>query len=68
MKTMDKPRLFSFTWHPYAIEPDVDYSNETPTLVEFKLEPKGTRHEADYRRIRLRWRAEAPHAGSHAHE
>ena len=41
VKTMDKPRLFSFTWHPYAIEPDVDYSNETPTLVEFKLEPKG---------------------------
>jgi len=36
---MDAPRLFSFTWHPYAIDPDVDYSAETPTLVEFRLEP-----------------------------
>jgi uncharacterized protein YndB with AHSA1/START domain len=30
--------LFSFTWHPYAIDPAVDYSKETPTLVEFRLE------------------------------
>ncbi|MDA8743699.1 SRPBCC family protein [Rubripirellula amarantea] len=36
---------FAFRWHPYAVETDVDYSNETPTLVEFRLEPKnaGTR-------------------------
>jgi Activator of Hsp90 ATPase homolog 1-like protein len=32
--------LFSFTWHPYAVDPDVDYSNEPVTLVEFRLEPK----------------------------
>jgi uncharacterized protein YndB with AHSA1/START domain len=37
--TMDRPRLFSFTWHPYGVDPDVDYSKETPTLVEFRLEP-----------------------------
>jgi len=30
--------LFSFTWHPYAVDPKADYSGETPTLVEFKLE------------------------------
>lgn len=36
---MEPPRLFSFTWHPYAIDPEVDYSGETPTLVEFRLEP-----------------------------
>ncbi len=30
--------LFSYTWHPYAIDPAVDYSKETPTLVEFRLE------------------------------
>jgi hypothetical protein len=36
---MEAPRLFSFTWHPYAIDPDVDYSRERPTLVEFRLEP-----------------------------
>ena len=34
-------RLFSFTWHPYAVEPGVDYAGEPPTLVEFRLEPRG---------------------------
>lgn len=32
---------FAFRWHPYAIDPKADYSHETPTLVEFHLEPKG---------------------------
>jgi uncharacterized protein YndB with AHSA1/START domain len=32
---------FSFTWHPYAIDPKADYSAETPTLVEFTLTPSG---------------------------
>jgi uncharacterized protein YndB with AHSA1/START domain len=36
---MERPRLFSFTRHPYAVEPGVDYSGEPPTLVEFRLEP-----------------------------
>ena len=42
---MEKPRLFSFTWHPYAVDPEVDYSGEPSTLVEFRLEPipDGTR-------------------------
>lgn len=39
---MDEERLFAFTWHPYAIDPAVDYSKETPTLVEFTLTPLGT--------------------------
>lgn len=30
---------FAFTWHPYAADPDTDYSKEEPTLVEFTLEP-----------------------------
>jgi uncharacterized protein YndB with AHSA1/START domain len=34
-------RRFAFTWRPYAIDPDVDYSAETPTLVLFELEPTG---------------------------
>ena len=38
VQQMEPERLFSFTWHPYAIDPNVDYSNETPTLVEFRLE------------------------------
>lgn len=36
---MQAPRYFSFYWHPYAIDPAVDYSVEKPTLVEFVLEP-----------------------------
>lgn len=39
IKEMTAPRLFSFTWHPYAVDPAVDYDKEPPTLVEFRLEP-----------------------------
>jgi uncharacterized protein YndB with AHSA1/START domain len=44
VQKMEPERLFSFTWHPYAIDPKVDYSNESPTFVEFRLEktPTGT--------------------------
>src|SRR5450755_982514 len=35
---MEPERLFSFTWHPYAVDLQKDYSTETPTLVEFGLE------------------------------
>src|SRR3954465_9077930 len=35
---MAPERLFSYTWHPYAVDPNVDYSAEPPTLVEFRLE------------------------------
>jgi uncharacterized protein YndB with AHSA1/START domain len=42
---MEPERLFSWRWHPYGIDPDVDYSKEEPTLVTFTLEevPEGTR-------------------------
>ena len=35
---MDRERLFSYRWHPYAVSADVDYSAEPTTLVEFRLE------------------------------
>jgi uncharacterized protein YndB with AHSA1/START domain len=38
VQKMEPERLFSFTWHPYAIDPTQDYSKETPTLIEFRLE------------------------------
>jgi uncharacterized protein YndB with AHSA1/START domain len=38
VQKMEPARLFSFTWHPYAVDPNVDYSHEPPTLVEFTLE------------------------------
>jgi uncharacterized protein YndB with AHSA1/START domain len=30
-------RRFSFRWHPFAIEPNVDYSQEPTTLIVFEL-------------------------------
>ena len=39
VKEMQPERVFSFTWHPYGIDPKVDYSKEEPTLVEFRLTP-----------------------------
>ena len=38
VQKMEPERLFSFTWHPYSVDPKIDYSKETPTLVEFRLE------------------------------
>ncbi|QDY70326.1 vanillate O-demethylase oxidoreductase VanB [Qingshengfaniella alkalisoli] len=38
IRDMEKPNRFSYTWHPYAVDPDHDYSREEPTLVEFRLE------------------------------
>ena len=32
-------RLFSFRWHPFAVEKGRDYSTEPMTLVRFELEP-----------------------------
>jgi len=45
VQKMEPERLFSFTWHPAAIDPKTDYSKEPPTLVEFRLEkiPTGTK-------------------------
>jgi uncharacterized protein YndB with AHSA1/START domain len=37
IERMDPERLFSFRWHPYAVDPDFDYSAEPMTLVEFRL-------------------------------
>lgn len=44
VQKIEPERYFSYTWHPYAIDPKVDYSGEPPTLVEFFLEKsaKGT--------------------------
>ena len=40
VETMDEEKLFSFRWHPGAVDPKVDYSKEPATLVEFRLEEK----------------------------
>jgi uncharacterized protein YndB with AHSA1/START domain len=55
---------FAYRWHPYAVEPSVDYSSEPTTLVEFRLEevPGGTQlhvTESGFEGIPLARRAEA---------
>jgi uncharacterized protein YndB with AHSA1/START domain len=57
-------RVFSFRWHPFAIDPKVDYSHEPTTLVMFELEEVagGTRltiTESGFDQIPLERRAKA---------
>jgi uncharacterized protein YndB with AHSA1/START domain len=37
VERIEPEQLFSYRWHPYAIDPEVDYSGEPMTLVEFTL-------------------------------
>ncbi|HEX4378159.1 MAG TPA: SRPBCC family protein [Steroidobacteraceae bacterium] len=34
-------RCIAFRWHPYAIDSNIDYSNEPTTLITFELQPVG---------------------------
>jgi uncharacterized protein YndB with AHSA1/START domain len=61
---IEPERLFSFRWHPFAVEPGVDYSAEPTTLIEFTLEEVagGTRltvTESGFDQIPLARRARA---------
>lgn len=38
IQDMEPEQYFAFTWHPYAVNANTEYSGETPTLVEFRLE------------------------------
>ena len=38
IERIEPERYFAYRWHPYAIDPAVDYSIEPTTLVEFHLE------------------------------
>lgn len=44
VEKMEPEKLFSWRWHPHAIDPKKDYSQEPTTLVAFELEevPGGT--------------------------
>jgi len=37
VERVEPERLLSYRWHPYAVEPGVDYTHEPTTLVEFHL-------------------------------
>jgi len=64
IEQMQPERLFSFRWHPGAVEPGIDYSSEPTTLVVFTLEkvPDGvqlTVTESGFDQIPLARRAKA---------
>ncbi|MFL5493938.1 MAG: SRPBCC family protein [Gemmatimonadales bacterium] len=64
VERIEPERYFSYRWHPYAIDPTVDYSAEPTTLVEFILEDAEggtalTIVESGFDRIPLARRAEA---------
>jgi len=64
IEQMIPEKLFSFRWHPHAIDPGIDYSAEPTTLVAFALEekPEGvelTVTESGFDRIPLARRAQA---------
>ena len=64
IERIEPERLFSFRWHPHAVDPTADYSQEPTTLVTFVLEDvqggtKLTVTESGFDRIPLERRATA---------
>jgi uncharacterized protein YndB with AHSA1/START domain len=64
IEQMEPERLFSFRWHPFAVERGVDYSAEPTTLIVFILEETAegvllTVTESGFDRIPLARRAKA---------
>lgn len=37
VERIEPEHYFAYRWHPFAVDPAVDYSDEVPTLVEFFL-------------------------------
>ena len=42
VEAIEPEHRFAFWWRPYALDPNVDYSAEPRTLVEFRLEATST--------------------------
>lgn len=64
IEQMEPEKLFSFRWHPHAVDPNADYSAEPATLIAFMLEEKPggillTVSESGFDQIPLARRAEA---------
>ena len=61
---IEPERRFAYRWHPYAVDPAMDYAREPTTLVEFTLEDHADGIllrvvESGFDRIPLARRAEA---------
>jgi uncharacterized protein YndB with AHSA1/START domain len=64
VERIEPERYFAYRWHPYAIDPTVDYSSEPMTRVEFRFEEADggtilTIVESGFDQIPLARRAEA---------
>ena len=64
VETVEPEGYFAYRWHPYAVDPAVDYSAEPTTLVEFRLEESAggtliTITESGFDRLPATRRAEA---------
>jgi len=64
VERIEPEHLFAYRWHPYAVDPSADYSQEPTTLVEFALEEHADGIllrlvESGFDRIPLARRAEA---------
>jgi uncharacterized protein YndB with AHSA1/START domain len=64
VKAIEPETLFSYTWHPYSVDPKVDYTKEASTLVEFRLQATAggtllTVTESGFEKIPSERRAEA---------
>lgn len=66
---IEAPSYFAYRWHPGVTDPEVDYTTEPTTLVEFRLEevPGGTKltiTESGFEHIDVKRRAEVKHGNS----
>ena len=64
VEAIEPMRRIAFRWHPFAIDPNIDYTSEPTTLINFELEeaPGGTRltiTESGFGNIPLERRAKA---------
>ena len=64
VERIEPMNVFAFRWHPYAVDPEKDYTREPTTLVTFELQeaPGGvalTITESGFDQIPLERRAEA---------
>ena len=64
VKAIEPETVFSYTWHPYSVDPKVDYTKEASTLVEFRLQATAggtllTVTESGFEKIPSERRAEA---------
>lgn len=64
VERLEPEKLVSFRWHPFAVDPNVDYSSEPTTLIVFELQPVAegvllTVTESGFDRIPIGRRAKA---------